>query len=208
MKIVTIDDKYIKLLGKHVYNKHLDKFGYISSIEIMDYTGGYGINLIVYYDTFHNHDIIFFEDFEKGIMQFIIITDYESIMDNYLKDIKLAFGDKFSEDMILYISDEERIIKNQERNEQNIQMLSNDLISLTRISSHVIADDFGARELYLKYKNGLLTLEKMLYAMINHLAYELKRAEDSNAKYFFKYEFFPEIMGIIKKELGDYNEET
>lgn len=205
---MTIDDKYFLLLGKYIYNKTLDKFGYISSIEIMSCIGGWGINLITYYDTFHSRDIALFEDFEKGTLQFTIITDYEPMMEHYLEDIKTVFGDKFSEDMILYISEEERTEKNREKDERNIQMLSNDLISLTKISAHVIANDFGARELYLKYKDGALTREKMLYAMINHLAYELKRVEDSNTKYFFKHEFLPEIEELIKKGLENYGEET
>lgn len=205
---MTLDDKYTLMLGKHIYNKALDKFGYISSIEIMEYIGGYGINLIVYYDTFHHRDIAFLQDFEKGTLQFALITDYEPMIERHLEDIRTIFGDKFSEDMILYISEEERKAKNQEKEERNIQMLSSDLVSLTRVSSHVIANDFGARELYLKYKDGSLTQEEMLYAMINHLAYELQRREDSNSKYFFKYEFLPEIEEIIKKELDVYDEET
>lgn len=65
---MEIEDKYIFLLGKSIYNKTLNKFGYISSLEIMDYIKGYGINLIVYYDTFHNHDIAFIDDFKKGVL--------------------------------------------------------------------------------------------------------------------------------------------
>lgn len=204
---MEIDNTYILLLGKHIYNTILDKFGHISGLEIMQFIGGYGICPIVYYDTFHTRDILSIEDFEKGILKFVIITDYDFMQEKYLEDIKTILGDKFSEDIILYISEEERKAKNQENDKRNIQMVSNDLISLTRISAHVIADDFEARELYLKYKNRSITQKEMLYAMVNHLAYELKRVKDSNLEYFYKHEFLPEIEGIIKKELEAYDDE-
>lgn len=125
-------------------------------------------------------------------------------MNCYIEDIKAAFANDFFEDMILYISEDDKKAEIQKNNESNIQMLSNNLISLTRISAHVIANDFWTKELYLKYKNKKLTEKEMLYAMVNYLAHKTKRLEDSNTKYFFKYELFPEIEEKIKEELSPY----
>lgn len=194
---MTIDDKYFLILGKYIYNKRLDKYGHISSIDIMHSIGGYCVSFRVFYDTFDSNSILFLDDFKKKDIQFIIVTGLDCDTEEYNKrqveDIKTAFGDNFSEDMIIYVEESERVKKNEENNNRNTQMLHTDLVDLSNISVGVMTRDFYSRELYLKYKDGILTKEELLFALINHLCQELKRANDRNSEYFFKYEFLKEI---------------
>lgn len=190
---MEIEEKYIKVLGKYVYNKELDKFGHIASLEL---TSGFGmwIQYRVFYDTFDSNHLLFFNDFLEGKVKFTIITnvenpDYKEFECKELEDIKSAFGDKYSDDMIMYISDNERKEKNQGNDKRNVQRLYADLISLTDISAEVLSKDFYSRELYLKWKDGVLNEKELLYALVNHISQEYRRIDDRNLEYFFKYEF-------------------
>ena len=195
---MEIDKRYFQILGKSVYNKRLKKYGHISSVEVMYSIGGYCIGFRVFYDVFDNDSLLFFEDFEKKEVCFVIITDVDiENIEEYNKrqaqDIMAAMGDKFSEDMIKYVKESKRVKKNQENDEKNVQMLHTDLVGLDYISAEVMAKDFYSRELYIKYKRKAITKEELLFALINHLAQELKRVEDRNNAYFFKYELSKEI---------------
>lgn len=196
---MEIEDKYAKMLGKYIYHKRLDKFGFISTIKIEQCIGGYRISLNAFCDTFDDDVIVFFEDFEKGEAQFTIITGMtalEKYNESIIKDIKEVFGDKYSDDMLLYIDDDERRKRIEEVDKREVQKLHIDLVSLTDIGAEIFATDFYSRELYKKYKNDIIDEKQMLYAVINHLAQENKRINKSNSDYFWKYEF-----GKIKPEI-------
>lgn len=187
---MEIEEKYIKLLGKLIYNKSLDKYGRISSLELSHSFGSYWY-FNVFYDKFNSHEMLLYEDITKGEVQFVLLTDayMEECASQEADDIKSAIGDKFSYDMIIRMKDDdwkEHLRKSEKR---NTQMLHTDIVPLTEISAEVMSDDFYSRELYLKYKDGVLSKEELLYALVNHLCKEYKRLWDQNGRYFFKYEF-------------------
>lgn len=192
---MKIEDKDIGLLGKQVYNKTKDKFGYISSIDISYGIGGYYMSFNVYYDTFEDRNLTSFEDFEKGDIQFVILKDpiFEEYSEHIVNDIKQALEEKFYDTMILYVTEDEKKAKDYKNDTRNTQMLHTDLVSLTDISAEVMSDDFYSRELYLKYKRGVISETELLYALVNHLSQELDRIQARNRDYFFKYEFLKEI---------------
>lgn len=198
---MEIEEKYIKLLGKLVYNKRLDKYGRISSLELSHSFGSYW-HFNVFYDKFDNHSMLLYEDIEKGEVQFALLLDSngEEYASQKIDDIKAAIGDKFSDDMIIHMTDDEwkeQLWKNDAR---NVQKLHTDLVPLTEISAEVMANDFYSRELYLKYKDGVLSKEELLYALVNHLCQEYKRLWDMDSRYFFKYEFEKELERLQKKQ--------
>lgn len=192
---MEIEDKYLKMLGKCIYNKQLDKFGYINSLEIMA-SLSLGLNLKAFYDYFDSDCTVFFEDFTKGKIQFTIIQGYSilkseqvnEINKEQIKDIKTVFGDDFTDDMLMFIDDNERQIKIQEQEQRETQRLHTDIVSLTNVTVKVLAKDFYSRELYLKWKNKVLSETQFLYALVNHLAQEMQRIDKRNLDYFVKYE--------------------
>lgn len=149
----------------------------------------------VYYDTFEDRNLTSFEDFEKGDIQFVILKDpiFEKYSEHIINDIKQALGEKFSDTMILYATEDEKKAKDNENDTRNTQMLHRDLVSLTDFSAEVMSNDFYSRELYLKYKRGVISETELLYALVNHLSQELDRIQARNRDYFFKYEFLKEI---------------
>lgn len=187
---MEIEEKYIKLLDKLVYNKRLNKYGRISSLELSHSFGSYWC-FNVFYDKFNSHEMLLYEDITKGEVQFVLLLD--SHMEEYASqeddDIKSAIGDKFSYDMIIRMKDDDWKEHLRQSEKRNTQMLHTDLVPLTEISAEVMSDDFYSRELYLKYKDGILNERQMMYALVNHLCQEYKRLWDQNGRYFFKYEF-------------------
>lgn len=198
---MKIEEKYIKLLGKLVYNKRLDKYGRISSLELSHSFGSYWY-FNVFYDKFDNHSILLYEDIEKGEVQFVLLLDSngEEYASQKVDDIKSAIGDKFSDDMIIHMTDDEWKEQMWKSDAGNVQKLHTDLVSLTGISAEVMMNDFYSRELYLKYKDGVLDKEELLYALVNHLCQEYKRLWEQNGRYFFKYEFEKEIEKLKEQE--------
>ncbi len=192
---LEIINSYLNLLDKYIYNTELDKFGMITDIEI----SRTGIYLKAYYDRIHSSEMVLFEDFEKGKLKFTIITgenvltkeQNEKYKEKQINDIKQAFGDKFSDDMIMYIEDEERKRRNKEDEQREIQRISMKMINLKKLSAEVFYDDYVCTEGYKKYANGEITETELLYIACNHLCEEIKRLKDENLNYFiekFRYE--------------------
>jgi len=185
---IEIINSYLNLVDKYIYNTELDKFGIITDIEISKM----GIYLKAYYDRIHSSEMVLFEDFEKGKLNFIIITG-ESILtkdqsEQYkemtINEIKQAFGDKFSDEMITYVDDEERKRKNREDEQREIQRISMKMVNLIKLSAEIFYDDYICTETYKKYCKGEITETELLYIACNHLCEEIKRLKDENLNYF------------------------
>ena len=184
----TLDKKYLNILGKHIYDKEHDKFGRISSIEICD---GIGIMFKVYYDKFNSDNIVFFNDFKEGKVQFVIIIGLcigkeleEKSNERTIEDIKCSMGEDFREDMLLYIDEEDRKEKNWQNDEREIQSIGTKNINVKRLSAEVFYDDFTCKEAYKKYAEGYISETEMLYIICNHLCEEQKRLKNENLEYF------------------------
>ncbi len=204
---LEIINSYLNLIDKYIYNTELDKFGMITDIEI----SGAGVYLKAYYDRIHSSDMVLFEDFEKGKIKFTIITG-ESILtkeqnkqyqEKEINEIKQAFGDKFSDEMIMYIDDEERKRRNKEDEQKEIQRISTKMINLKKLSAEIFYDDYVCTETYKKYVNGEITETELLYIICNHLCEELKRLKDENLNYFiekFRYEQAEFLVDYAKRK--------
>lgn len=205
---MEIEDKYVKLLQKAVYNKRLDKCGHITGIDLSCCFSPNGINVYwhytAYYDGFDSNNILFFEDFKKGLIQFVLF-DYndeqlnDEINEKITDDIKSAFGNDFSDSMICVFSSDEWDKNNKNKDKRNKQLLSNDLVSLTEMSVDLFYKDFWIQELYKKYKKDVLTEKQMLYAIINYLCIKNKELADKNLDYFVMYELKRDFENFCDK---------
>lgn len=189
---LKIENKYLNLLNKYIYDTKLDKFGMINSIELNIGIGGICMLLKAYFDRIHSSKMVFFDDFKNGIMKFTIIggetiltkEQEEKYNQSVIDDIKNAFGEDFREDMIMYIDDEERKERNRENDEREVQNIRGKMINLKKLSAEIFYDDFTACEAYQKYAKGDLSETEMLYIICNHLCEEIKRLKDDNLNYF------------------------
>lgn len=111
---MKIDDKYLNLLHCLIYDKRIKENGMLYSLEIQQGVNCYYISYKAYYNRFQEMSI-FVEDFEKGNVVFLIPYECDYMQETlkqlekiYKEKIKSFFGDKYRDDMIVKISEEER----------------------------------------------------------------------------------------------------
>lgn len=204
---MEIDDRAFKMLGKRVYNTQTKKEGYISEIKILSGVGGYILYYNAYYDKFDNEAILSVSDFKAGVLKFVLFKSEPSILfseeqlDSFnsmmLSEIKEIIGEEFTDDMIVYMTDDEHDEHIRDEKENKIRWIGNDLVRLTELSASVFYDNYQAQALYTKYKEGVISETEMLYGVCNFLCEELKRTKDRELELFVKHE----IPGLMKDAL-------
>lgn len=112
---MEIEEKYLKLLNLLIYDKRRKMNGMISGILINNYFNSIGISYQVFFSRVYANGMLFVEDIEKGNVVFLLPFGvkyntelFEKMAEDHEKRIKEFFGDKFREDMIMRISEEER----------------------------------------------------------------------------------------------------
>lgn len=113
---MELDEKYLKLLNLLIYDKRSKLNGIISSIVINNYIAGIGVHYQVFWNRIYANTSLFIEDIEKGNVVFTLPFSkheydkkmFEVMANDHEKRIKEFFGDKFRDDMIIRISEEER----------------------------------------------------------------------------------------------------
>lgn len=124
---MEIGEKYFKLLNLLIHDKRTGLNGIISELCVSVSFGGYMIYYRAYMAKTHANDIIFVSEFENGSVVFLqpFAVNYqkellEEMAERHEKAIKEFFGDKFREDMIMRISEEER--QDQIRHYENLTL--------------------------------------------------------------------------------------
>lgn len=113
--MVYIDDKYFKLLHLCIYDKRRKTSGMISKISITPSINNIMISYEAYYSKIYSSLPVFVEDFENGSIVFLLpfgtnymVKELEAMAEKDINKIKEFFGDKYRDDMIMRISEEER----------------------------------------------------------------------------------------------------
>ncbi len=112
---MEIDDKYLGLIHTLIYDKRNKMCGMISELSIMGGIGGYMVGYTAFMNRLYSKNYIFIEDFEKGNVVFLMpydlkcyVKESDELKERQRKAIQEFFGDKFRENMIMEISEEER----------------------------------------------------------------------------------------------------
>lgn len=112
---MEIDEKYFKLLNLLIHDKRSGLNGIISELCVSAMIGGYMVYYRAYMTKTHANHIVFVSEFENGSIVFLqpFYINYqkemlEEMAKRHEKAIKEFFGDKYRDDMIMRISEEER----------------------------------------------------------------------------------------------------
>lgn len=183
----VLDKKYLNLIGKTIHDKQENKNGMITGIEISDH----GYYLKAFYDVIDSDCMVFFEDFKKGKLQFVVIQGMEipkEMREKYesetIEDIKVAFGDEFTDDMIISCTNEEYKSELEKKKQAGINAISGRFGNLEKLSAEIFYDNYTTVELYKRYASGAITETEMLFGICNFLCGEVKRLKDDNLNYF------------------------
>lgn len=111
---MEIEEKYFKLLNLLIRDKRAKMNGMISSI-VINQAFGTTIHYNAFMNRMHNATSVYVEDIEAGNIVFLLPFGVkykeemlEKIAERHTAAIKEFFGDKFRDDMIMRISEEER----------------------------------------------------------------------------------------------------
>lgn len=111
---MELENKYLNLLDLLVHDKRTKQNGILCSLEINKLLCGFRLSYIATFDGFNIRNI-FIEDFEAGNVVFLIPfsvdymeKEFVALGELYKQRIKEFFGDKFREDMLMEINEEER----------------------------------------------------------------------------------------------------
>lgn len=189
---MNIDDKYFKVMNKIIYNPELDKFGRTNKIDLNVHSFGSYTTYKVYYDEFDDEVPMYFDDFKTKV-KFVVFTDlskedFKFIKEKTIKDLQVAFGDEFDEDMIMYVSEKEKDKLDEENKKHARMSVRNRIVSLEEPAIDIFVEYFYCREMYKKYKRGDISEKEMLYGIVNWLSIHCKKISDSNFNYFKEYE--------------------
>lgn len=183
----VLEKKYLNLIGKSIYNKTDGKNGMVTGIEVSEH----GCYLKVYYDVIDSDSIVFFEDFKKGNLQFLLIKGMElpkELREKYevetVEYIKAAFEDDFTDDMIKICIKEEYNAELEKKKQAGINAISGRFGNLEKLSVEIFYDNYTTVELYKRYVLGAITESEMLFGICNFLCGEVKRLKDDNLNYF------------------------
>lgn len=112
---MEIEEKYLDLLNLLIHDKRNKMNGIISRLEISRLISGFCISYKAYMTRQYSDRDIFIQDIEKGNVVFLLpfgvkysVELLEEMAKEDERKIRNFFGDKFREDMIMRISEEER----------------------------------------------------------------------------------------------------
>lgn len=112
---MELDEKYFKLLNLIIHDKRNKTNGMITDIMISCYFNTTLISYQAFMNSGYSKVSIFLDDIEKGNIVFLLpyglnykAKEMEELSKKYEIRIKEFFGDKFREDMIMRISEDER----------------------------------------------------------------------------------------------------
>lgn len=112
---MQIEDKYLNLLNLLIYDKRTGMNGIISDLRINSYFNGTLFSYNAFMNRQNTSQYIFVEDIEKGNVIFLLPygikymeKEMEEMAGKHKKAIMDFFGDKFREDMVMRISEDER----------------------------------------------------------------------------------------------------
>lgn len=202
--------KDINIIGKLFYNTKTDKYGIISGITLERYASKLGNCFKAYYDRIESDAMVFAEDFYNGNLKFIIITGYdidiprlEKLKNQQIKEIKEFMGDRFSNNTILYITNENHKKKLSEQEYRGILEIMGKAKELDSLAADIVQDNYSMLKYFTLFVDGIITENQMLYGIVNVLSSELRTKRDNELKENGKI-FNGELKLLLKETLREW----
>lgn len=169
---MEIENKYLNIIGLHIYNTQLDKYGIISNLNISkNADNSFGISYIAFYDSKDNNSTLFYQDFLNNKVKFILIEfdylDNKEYNEHCLESIKEYLGDNFNLNNIIRINEKDRQKKLEQQEIKEILNINTNLNKFNFIISETIFQNYHLMKLYKLFTENLITENQMLYGFIN-----------------------------------------
>lgn len=217
---LTIEKRYLNLVNRGIYDAEKDKHGIITGMDIMFLTGGAFMELTAMYDNIDSDKHVFLDDFKTGKMKFVFLTGsaWESgfikeSQDEQLENIKDVFGDEYTDDMVMWIDEENRKTALSKQDCMQQWYIGIQLVNLDSFAEEIVYDSYSTLRAFCLYVDGIIDEKQMLYAMVNTLAAEKRverdmRINDTHETFSAEIRKVLEEHGDLLKELMKGNFKT
>lgn len=180
---LTIEKKYLNLIHMCIYDVEKDKHGMITGISTFFSINSILLQFTALYDNIDSDKCVVINDFITGKKKFVLITGgaWESgllkeAQDEELQNLKDIFEEDYTDDMVMWIDDEDRKTKLEEQKHRQKQYIGSQLVNLDSFAEEIVYDSYSALQAFCLYTDGIIDEKQMLYAMVNILSAE-KRVE-------------------------------
>ena len=182
---MTIDKKYLNIVGISIYDTVRELHGILSEISLLHLSGRFYIQYRPFYDRVNNKELIFPSDFEKGIIKFVLLNDkvwtkgyLKEAQDEQIEAIKEFLGENYKEDCIIWMSEQEwkdQLSAQEYREKKKIGDCAKWAESPTK---ELIFESYSAEKMLCLYMNKVITEEQFLMELVNILAEEKRVQRD------------------------------
>lgn len=176
---LIIEKKYLNLVNMFIYNVGKDMHGMITGIDLLFLINGASIEFTAQYDNINTDHHVFLNDFISGKMKFVFLKGSElesglikELQDEQFANIKDIFGKEFTNDMVMWIDEQDRKTALSKQEHRQKKYIGTQLVNLDGFAKEVIYDSYSMFHAFCLYAKGIIDEKQMLYAMVNILAAE------------------------------------
>ena len=166
---LIIPKKDLNILNLFVYNTELCFDNSLIS--------GLSKSFRCFYNKIRSNEIVFFEDLGKGKVKFVIAENdyptFEEYKNNAIQSIKEFLGDSYTDDCIIYISEEERQRRLRVDEYRESKKIGDKIPWAEKAFCDFILDNYPALKTYCFFIDGVITENQFMSELINILANEL-----------------------------------
>lgn len=186
---MTIDKKYLNIVGVPIYDTVRKLHGILSEISLLSLSNGLYIQYRAFYDDVNNGDTVSKFDFENRTVKFVLLNDkrykngfFKEVQDMRTEAIKEFLGEKYTDDCIIWISEEKRKNQLEEQKYREKNKIGNMAKWAESPTKEFIVESYSAMKIFNLYVDKVITEEQFLIELVNILAEEKRVQRDMNLK--------------------------
>lgn len=216
---MTIDKKYMNIINIPIYNTEKKLHGILSEISLLRLSNGLYIQYKAFYDNVNREDTIYKDDFEKGIVKFVLLNDgnwqkghLKEMQEMQIQAIKEFLGEDHDKDSVIWISEQERKKQLEEQEYRQKNKIGDCTKWAESATRELIFENYSAIRIFSLYVDEVITKEQFLIELVNILAEEKRVYRDvslnSGTKSFINdiRKVFDENRDFLKETMKELEE--
>ncbi len=209
---MAIDKKYLNILNIPIYDTVRELHGILNEINLFCMASGLYIQYYSFYDSVNKKDKVWVDEFKNGRIKFVLLSDKEwkvgklkEAQEIQIEAIKEFLGENYSEDSIIWISEQERKDQMEEQEYREKKKIG-DFTKWAESATHdLIFESYSAMKLFFLYTDRIITKEQFLIELVNILAEEKRVQRDMQLNEGVK-NFRKDIEEVLDKNKDFFSE--
>ena len=182
---MTVDKKYLNVLDIPIFDTERGLHGILSEVNLLRMASGLYIQYYAHYDNVNKRDTVWIDEFKKGHIKFVLLTDeiwkkgrLKEAQDMWISTIKEFLGEDYTDDSIIWISDQERKKQMEEQEYREKKKIGDFAKWEESPTMEFIYESYSAMKIFNLYVDKVITEEQFLIELVNILAEEKRVQRD------------------------------